>query len=120
MPSYHVHSNSLPSRPHPTIPEFSEQLCRVLRASEATSSSASTTISCKLSDLQDLLNSVERLLSLPFNQQALSQVENQKQVDQILDESLRLMDICKRCLVANKGIHQRTPIYFSKKKKLCN
>ena len=66
MASYHVRSNSLPSRPHPVIPEFDEQLCR-LRAFEATSSSASTSISNKLNGLQDLLDCVDRLLLLPLN-----------------------------------------------------
>ncbi|KAF3434827.1 hypothetical protein FNV43_RR21914 [Rhamnella rubrinervis] len=93
MASYHVRSNSLPLRSHPAIPEFDEQLCR-LRASEATSSSASTSVSCKLSGLQDLLDCVDRLLLLPLNQKALSQEEEKNGVDQILDGSLRLLDVC--------------------------
>ncbi|XP_015903041.3 uncharacterized protein LOC107435927 [Ziziphus jujuba] len=93
MASYHVRSNSLPSRQHPAIPEFNEQLCR-LRASEATSSSASTSINCKLSGLQHLFDCLERSLLLPLNQQALSQEQHQKWIDQILDGSLRFLDIC--------------------------
>ncbi|KAH7518299.1 uncharacterized protein LOC107427260 [Ziziphus jujuba] len=93
MASYHVRSNSLPSRPHPVIPEFDEQLYR-LRASDASSSSASTSTRCKLNGLGDLLECVERLLSLPNNQKALSQEQHEKQVDQILDGSLRLLDAC--------------------------
>ncbi|KAF3434825.1 hypothetical protein FNV43_RR21912 [Rhamnella rubrinervis] len=93
MASYHARSNSLPSRPHPVIPEFEEQLCR-LRAFEAVSSSASTSISNKLNGLEDLLDCVDRLLVLPLNQQALSEEKHQKWVDQILDGSLRLVDVC--------------------------
>ncbi|KAF3434830.1 hypothetical protein FNV43_RR21917 [Rhamnella rubrinervis] len=93
MASYHVRSNSLPSRPHAVISEFDEKLCR-LRASEATSSSVSTSLSCKLSGLQDLLDCVNRLLLLPLNQQALSREKHKKWVDQILDGDLRLLDVC--------------------------
>ncbi|KAF3434828.1 hypothetical protein FNV43_RR21915 [Rhamnella rubrinervis] len=93
MASYHVRSNSLPSRPHPVIPELDEQLRR-LRASEAASSSSSTSINSKLSGLQDLLDCVDRLLMLPVNQQALSQEKHKKWVDQFLDRSLRLLDVC--------------------------
>ncbi|XP_015893121.3 uncharacterized protein LOC107427257 [Ziziphus jujuba] len=93
MASYHVRSNSLPSRLHPVIPEFDQLLCR-LRASETTSSSTSTSIRCKLSELEDLLDYVERLLSLPNNQKAFSQEQHEKQVDQILDGSLRILDVC--------------------------
>nr|XP_048336963.1 uncharacterized protein LOC125424193 [Ziziphus jujuba var. spinosa] len=93
MASYHVRSNSLPSRPHPIIPEFENKLCK-LWASEAASSSASTSISYKLSGLQDLHDCVDRLLLLPLDQQALSQENNEKLVNKILDASLRLLDVC--------------------------
>lgn len=93
MASYHIRSNSLPSRPHPVISEFKEQICR-LRASEATNSSASASISCKLRGLQDLLDCVDRLLVQPLNQQTLSQEKHENRVDEILGEFLRLLDIC--------------------------
>ncbi|KAH7546442.1 hypothetical protein FEM48_Zijuj01G0201300 [Ziziphus jujuba var. spinosa] len=94
MASYHVRSNSLPSRPHPIIHEFEGKLNQ-LRASEAaSSSSASTSISCKLSGLQDLHDCVDRLLLLPLNQQAFSQENHEKYFNQILDSSLRILDVC--------------------------
>ncbi|PON66200.1 hypothetical protein PanWU01x14_110660 [Parasponia andersonii] len=43
---------SFPSQPHPLVPEFDEQVCR-LRSSEAVSSS-STSVACKLGGHQDL------------------------------------------------------------------
>ncbi|CAL2262136.1 unnamed protein product [Prunus armeniaca] len=48
----HTRSNSFTSRPHPIVQEVDEHLCR-LRSSEATSTSSSS-ISHKLSGLQDL------------------------------------------------------------------
>lgn len=91
MAAYHTRSNSLPSRPHPFISEFDEQLCR-LRTLEATYSSASTPLGRRLSRLQDLHDCVDRLLLLPLNQEAISHQE--KCVDEILDGSLRLLDLC--------------------------
>ncbi|EXB95397.1 hypothetical protein L484_014370 [Morus notabilis] len=92
MAAYHARSNSFPSRQHPLIPEFDEQLCR-LRSSEAASSS-SASLSGKLSGLQDLHDCVDKLLLLPLNQQALSNQKNEKWVDELLDGSLRLLDMC--------------------------
>ncbi|XP_030501393.2 uncharacterized protein LOC115716677 [Cannabis sativa] len=92
MAAYHVRSNSFPSKKHPIIPEFDALLCR-LRSSEATSSSSSY-VSSNLNGLQDLHDCLDKLLSLPLNQQALSKEQNQKKVDVVLDGSLRLLDLC--------------------------
>ncbi|GMN38277.1 hypothetical protein TIFTF001_007505 [Ficus carica] len=90
MAAYHTRSNSFPSRQHPLVPEFDEQLSRLRSSEEASSSS----IACKLSGLQDLHDCVEKLLLLPLNQQALSKERNEKCVDELLDGSLRLLDVC--------------------------
>ncbi|GAB4838608.1 hypothetical protein Ancab_028153 [Ancistrocladus abbreviatus] len=90
--AYHTRSISLPSRPHPLVPEFEEQLRR-LRPSEATSTS-SKSISHKLNGLNDLYNCVEELLKLHLHQQILSQGRQAKWVDDLLDGSLRLLDVC--------------------------
>ena len=83
-------SDSLPSRPHPLMSELDDHICR-LRACEATSTS-STSITHKLSGLQDLYDGVNKLLRLPITQQALA--HNQRWVDDLLDGSLRLLDVC--------------------------
>lgn len=88
----HARSNSLPSRSHPFVTEFDEHLCR-LKASEATSSSSSS-ISHKLSGLQDLQECVEKFLLLPLTQQALAQECADKWISELLDRSLRLLDVC--------------------------
>ncbi|EXB95391.1 hypothetical protein L484_014364 [Morus notabilis] len=92
MAAYHTRSNSLPSRQHPLVPEFDAQLSR-LRSSEDASSS-STSLSGKLSGLQDLHDCLDKLLLLPLNQAALSKQQKEKLVDELLDGSLRLLDIC--------------------------
>ncbi|KAL9238468.1 hypothetical protein vseg_012885 [Gypsophila vaccaria] len=84
---YHARSVSLPSRPHPTTEQVVEQLCR-LRSSQSASTS-STSVSDGLNGLKDLYSCVDELL-----QQSLSQNLNAKWVDEVLDGSLRLLDIC--------------------------
>ncbi|CAK9316048.1 unnamed protein product [Citrullus colocynthis] len=86
--SFHIRSNSLPSKPHPVVAEVNEHLCR-LQASEATSSSS--TLCQKLDGLQDLHNCIDKLLLLPLTHQAL--VDN-KSVDDLLEGSLKLLDVC--------------------------
>ncbi|KFK30160.1 hypothetical protein AALP_AA7G225000 [Arabis alpina] len=84
--SSHVRSNSFPSRQHPQAAHVDEQLTR-LRSSEAASSSS---ICQRLSNLQDLHESLETLLRLPVKQQALSQ----KQIEKLLDGSIMILDLC--------------------------
>ncbi|XP_010242842.1 PREDICTED: uncharacterized protein LOC104587086 [Nelumbo nucifera] len=88
----HARSASLPSASHPLTLAVEEQLHR-LRASEALSSSCSSSSSLcnNLSALHDLFECVDNLLQLPLTQQALS---HPKWADEVLDGSLRLLDIC--------------------------
>ncbi|KAB2636359.1 hypothetical protein D8674_026893 [Pyrus ussuriensis x Pyrus communis] len=114
--AFHTRSNSFPSRPHPIAQEVDELLCR-LRSSEATSTSSSS-ISHKLNGLQDLQDCVDRLLQLPLNQQALAQEQNEKYTNELLDGSIRLLDVCaiakdavlqtKECILDLQSIIRRT------------
>ncbi|KAK8673686.1 hypothetical protein V6N13_112004 [Hibiscus sabdariffa] len=91
QPSSHARSNSLPSRQHPITSQIDENLNR-LRASQ--SASTSTSIGHQLNCLQDLYDSVDMLLQLPLAQQALAQEQQRKWVEQLLDGSLMLLDVC--------------------------
>ena len=102
--SLHNRSNSLPSAPHPTVSQAEELLHR-LKDSEATTSLSSSSISHKFNGLKDLQDSIDKLLQLTITQQALAQECSNKQVDELLDGSLRLLDICstvKDCLQQSK------------------
>ncbi|XVF00784.1 hypothetical protein REPUB_Repub04eG0031300 [Reevesia pubescens] len=90
--NFHARSNSLPSRPPPLFPQIEEHLCR-LKSNEAASSSSSS-ISQKLGGLRDLYELVDSLLQLPLTQQSLAQQCNDKQVNELLNGSLRLLDVC--------------------------
>ncbi|XVF75756.1 hypothetical protein PTKIN_Ptkin13bG0212700 [Pterospermum kingtungense] len=91
--AFHARSNSLRSRPHPVILQIDEHLCR-LKSNEAASTSSSPSMGEKLCGLRDLFESVESLLRLPLTQQSLAQQCNDKQVDELLNGSLRLLDVC--------------------------
>ncbi|CAN1770840.1 hypothetical protein LINPERHAP1_LOCUS11719 [Linum perenne] len=90
--SFHARSNSLPSdRQHPLVSELDDQVCR-LRQSEATTSSSS--IYHKLNSLQDLYDCVDQLLQLPLTQQTIVQKSFSELLDELLDGSLRMLDMC--------------------------
>ena len=92
MAFYHTRSNSLPSRPHPLTSQINEHFSR-LNASQATSSSSSS-ICHKLCCLQDLHDCVDKLILLPLTQKSLAQEQNEKWVDNVLDGSLGVLDVC--------------------------
>ena len=54
----------------------------------------STSVASKPGGLRDLYDCVDKLLLLPLNQQALSKEQNAKWVDELLDGSLRILDVC--------------------------
>lgn len=85
----HARSTSLPSTPHPLIPEFNEHLRRLEASGPALS-----LINHKLNNLKDLHDCVENLLLLPITQQNLAKHCNKKWVDELLDGSVRLLDVC--------------------------
>lgn len=87
--SFHVRSNSFPSRQHPQAAHVDEQLNR-LRSSETASSSSSSSICQILSNLHDLHDSLDKMFRLSISQQTLSQ----DQVEMILDWSIKILDLC--------------------------
>ncbi|KAL9417423.1 hypothetical protein AB3S75_040413 [Citrus x aurantiifolia] len=93
--SYHTHSNSFPTRSHPQVLEVEEHLRR-LRSSQAASTSS---LGHELKGLQDLHDSVEKilqlpLLQLPLVQQALARDHQKKWVDELLNGSFKILDVC--------------------------
>ncbi|XP_057966361.1 uncharacterized protein LOC131156575 [Malania oleifera] len=101
---FHVRSVSLPSRSHPLNLHFEEHLSR-LRAYDGTSSTLSS-ICSKIGVLTDLFNCIHDLLLLPHIQKKTTTHDCHKQfVDNALNGSLRLLDVCgttKDALVQTK------------------
>ncbi|KAJ1393645.1 hypothetical protein SESBI_34829 [Sesbania bispinosa] len=105
----HTRCNSLPSAAHPFISQLEKHLQR-LKGSEATSSLSSSSLSHRLNDMQDLHDCIDKLLQLPIEQQTLAQECNEKWVDDLLEGSLRLLDICsttKDCLQQSRESMQK-------------
>ncbi|OAY35487.1 hypothetical protein MANES_12G106000v8 [Manihot esculenta] len=87
MASCHIRSTSLPSRSHPLIANVEEQLYK-LKASQSSS------MSCKLNSLKNLFECVDDLLQVPVAQQSLSHERQSQCVENALNGSLELLDLC--------------------------
>lgn len=97
---YNVRSISMPTRSHPTTLRIEEELNK-LKAWEATTTSSSSSNSSKadsickgLSGLEDLYKCIEELLQLPLTQKALALHPNEKWMEELLDGSVKYLDVC--------------------------
>ncbi|KAJ4714090.1 DUF241 domain-containing protein [Melia azedarach] len=91
---YHVRSISLPSRSHPSTVQTEEALSKIkstlVEFSRLTSGST-----CKsLSALEDLYICMDDLLNMASTQQVLSQNRQEKCMDEFLDVSVTILDVC--------------------------
>ncbi|KAK1297222.1 hypothetical protein QJS10_CPB15g00281 [Acorus calamus] len=87
----HIRSNSLPSSVHPTILRIKEELVK-LKGLEASQTAEAILIA--LESLKDLYTCVDDLLHLSFTQQVLVLHRREKWVDEMLNGSVQLMDLC--------------------------
>ncbi|XP_045811266.1 uncharacterized protein LOC123905631 [Trifolium pratense] len=90
---YHVRSNSFPSQSHPTSTRIEQELCKI-KIWEATSTSTSDSIANGLSMLEDLYISLEDLLNMASTQKAISHHQGEKSVEELMDGSVKILDIC--------------------------
>ncbi|WJX45350.1 hypothetical protein P8452_32235 [Trifolium repens] len=84
-------SKSLPSKPHPLILQCNQHLASLESLDEINNSSL---FSRKLTELQALHDCVENLVLLPLTQQVLVHARQEKWTDELLEGSLRLLDVC--------------------------
>lgn len=89
--SNHVRSVSLPGRLHPTTQKVEVELNK-FKSLEV--SIAPAAVSNGLLSLEKLYKCIDDLLNLPQTLQALSQNLHAKWLDDLLDTSVRLLDIC--------------------------
>ncbi|XP_010526827.1 PREDICTED: uncharacterized protein LOC104804286 [Tarenaya hassleriana] len=101
----HVRSISFPSRSHPSTLAIEEGLNELSAMEISTSSSRS--ICASLSGLEELYKCTDDLLNMGSTQRVLS--ERRKFLEELLDGSLRLMDICSvsRDLMVETGENVR-------------
>ncbi|KAI3717097.1 hypothetical protein L1987_68456 [Smallanthus sonchifolius] len=91
----HARSISLPTRSHPSTLQVEEELGH-LKSWEASSASTANveTICGSLMKLKKLYSSVNDLISLPQTQQALLHRKDDKLVDELLERSMSVLDVC--------------------------
>lgn len=105
-----IRSISLPTRPHPSTLQVEEELTNLKTWESSTSRILDAEkISCGLASLERLYTCVDDLLSLPQTQQALSHYQHENLVHELLDRSMRVLDICGsvRDLVSQVKEHLR-------------
>ncbi|XP_055805696.1 uncharacterized protein LOC129874434 [Solanum dulcamara] len=97
MASFSSKSNnrsiSLPSRSHPATQNIEEELNK-LKTWEFSVSPTAEAVYNGLVGFGEVHKCMGDLLNLPLTLQALSQCQNKKWVDEILDKSVRFLDIC--------------------------
>ncbi|XP_059670788.1 uncharacterized protein LOC132316301 [Cornus florida] len=106
---YHVRSISFPARSHPSTIKAEEELNK-LKTWEAFSSPKADTICNGLSGLEEVFECIEELLSLPVVQQALAQHQHETLVNELLEGSIRYIDICSNIrdtvLLMKEGVRE--------------
>ncbi|CAI8588514.1 unnamed protein product [Vicia faba] len=90
---YHVRSNSFPSQSHPSSTRIEQELNKI-KTWETASTSTSDSISNGLSMLEDLYISLEVLLNTTSTQKVISHHQGEKFVEELLDGSIKILDIC--------------------------
>ncbi|KAM0942285.1 hypothetical protein DsansV1_C15g0136641 [Dioscorea sansibarensis] len=116
---FHVRSNSLPTRSHPMIATAEEEMNKLKACAMV-----SPNMICKsLSSLGAFYGCMEELLQMPSNQQILSHSQEKKWVEEELDASLRLVDLCgiiKDTLAVTKEHAQELEMVLRRKRSMTN
>ncbi|XP_015065371.1 uncharacterized protein LOC107010606 [Solanum pennellii] len=86
-------SISLPSRSHPATQNIEEELTK-LKTWEFSASPTAEAVYNGLVGFGEVHKCMGDLLNLPLTLQSLSQCQNKKWVDEILDKSVRFLDVC--------------------------
>ncbi|KAL3505468.1 hypothetical protein ACH5RR_035309 [Cinchona calisaya] len=90
----HARSISLPTSSHPLFASAEEHLQRLESSKGASSSSPHASACKKLDGLKNLYEYLDDVLQLPLSQKVLSHEICGKWDEEVLDGSLRLLDIC--------------------------
>ncbi|KAK1378048.1 DUF241 domain-containing protein [Heracleum sosnowskyi] len=91
-----IRSISLPCRPHSTTYKMEQELNKLKTWEAEVSSNAPTAekICNGLSGLGELYRCTDELLNLPLTRQALSALQHDESINELLDGSIRFLDIC--------------------------
>ncbi|KAG5530106.1 hypothetical protein RHGRI_030467 [Rhododendron griersonianum] len=104
---YEIRSISLPSRSHPTTLRIEEELNK-LKISEASSTTTKAEKICSgLLGLNEVYKCLDEVLKLPLTQKALSLDQHERWIDESLDASVRLLDVCSTARDFTSQIKER-------------
>ncbi|KAI3665299.1 hypothetical protein L6452_43923 [Arctium lappa] len=92
---HHIRSSSLTSISHPSTIQVEDKICKLKTWEASTSTTPTADAICRgLLSLQGLYDCVDDLLTLPSTQQALTQNRYMKFSNELLDQSISLLDVC--------------------------
>ncbi|KAH7669151.1 hypothetical protein IHE45_11G059000 [Dioscorea alata] len=117
--SFHARSNSLPTRSHPMIATAEEELNKL----KACGMMPPKMICKSLSSLGAFYGCIEELLQMPSNQQALSHSQEKIWVEEELEASLRLVELCgiiKDTLAVTKEHARELEMVLRRKRSMTN
>ncbi|CAA0812471.1 Arabidopsis protein of unknown function (DUF241 [Striga hermonthica] len=89
--SLHSRSNSFPSQSHPIFNDIENKLERLKASSQTTSTSS---ICANLAGLKDLYDVINDVIQMPTVQQTLVREQGQSWINELLNGSLKLVDVC--------------------------
>ncbi|KAE9597908.1 hypothetical protein Lal_00029609 [Lupinus albus] len=90
---YPIRSISFPSRSHPSTLRVEEELIK-FKGWETTSTSTSDSICTGLSLLEDLYVGLDHVLNMASTQHVINHHKGEKCVEDVLDASVKILDIC--------------------------
>ncbi|KAL6870730.1 hypothetical protein ACP4OV_014578 [Aristida adscensionis] len=93
MASHHQRSTSLPSKPFSTEAKVEEEL-QILKACISSPCTTIDTMCDGLRMLGDIYSSIEEIMCLPSNQAAFSNMMQKETMEEELDRSVMLIDLC--------------------------
>lgn len=84
----------MPIRSHPTTLRVEEELNKLKTWEASAGTPTAESICNRLAGLEELYKCTDDRLNLPVTQQVIGHSRNEKWVDELLDESVRFLDIC--------------------------
>lgn len=91
---YQIRSISLPSRSHPTTFRIEEELHKLKKWEASSTTTTGEKICDGILGLNELYKCLDELLNLPLTRKSLSPHQYERWIDESLDASVTLLDVC--------------------------